>query len=60
MSRYPFEPRPGVSVSLSISAGVARFPVDGGTFDELLATADERMYHDKASRRGRGTAGRRE
>jgi diguanylate cyclase (GGDEF)-like protein/putative nucleotidyltransferase with HDIG domain len=50
---YPFEPRPGVRVSLSISAGVARFPVDGGTFDELLAAADERMYHDKAVRRSR-------
>ena len=53
---YPFEPRPGVRVSLSISAGVARFPVDGNTFDELLAAADERMYHDKAGRRSRGSA----
>ena len=52
---YPFEPRPGVRVSLSISAGVARFPVDGATFDELLASADERMYHDKAGRRSRGS-----
>ena len=26
---HPFEPRPGVRVSLSISAGAARFPVDG-------------------------------
>lgn len=57
VGKYPFEPRPGVCVSLSISAGVARYPVDGHTFDELLATADERMYQDKAARRGRG-AGR--
>ena len=52
---FPFEARPGVCVSLSISAGVARFPVDGGTFDELLAAADERMYRDKASRRSRSS-----
>jgi diguanylate cyclase (GGDEF)-like protein len=48
---HPFEPRPGVRVSLSISAGPARFPVDGKTFDELLAAADARMYQDKAGRR---------
>lgn len=50
---YPFEPRPGVRMSLSISAGPARFPVDGTTLDELLAVADERMYRDKAARRVR-------
>jgi diguanylate cyclase (GGDEF)-like protein/putative nucleotidyltransferase with HDIG domain len=50
---YPFEPRPGVLVSLSISAGPARFPTDGRTFEELLAVADERMYRDKAGRRAR-------
>ena len=53
---HPFEPRPGVRVSLSISAGPARFPQDGKTFEELLATADARMYHDKASRRSRHSA----
>ena len=53
---YPFEPRPGVLVSLSISAGPARFPVDGRSFEELLAVADERMYRDKAARRARNTA----
>jgi len=52
---HPFEPRPGVRVSLSISAGAARFRVDGTTFDELMAAADERMYHDKAGRRSRGS-----
>jgi hypothetical protein len=40
----PFEPRPGVRVSLSISAGAARFPLDGTSFDELMAARDERMY----------------
>ena len=53
---YPFEPRPGVLVSLSISAGPARFPTDGRSFEELLAVADERMYRDKAGRRARSTA----
>ena len=41
------------ALSLSISAGPARFPDDGRTFDELLAVADERMYRDKAVRRSR-------
>jgi diguanylate cyclase (GGDEF)-like protein/putative nucleotidyltransferase with HDIG domain len=55
---HPFEPRPGVRVSLSISAGAARFPEDGSTFEELLAAGDERMYRDKAGRRSRNSAGR--
>jgi diguanylate cyclase (GGDEF)-like protein/putative nucleotidyltransferase with HDIG domain len=55
VSAHPFEPRPGVRVSLSISAGAARFPEDGSAFEELLAAADERMYHDKAGRRSRNS-----
>ena len=55
VAAYPFEPRPGVRVSLSISAGAARFPEDGLTFDELLSAGDERMYHDKAGRRSRSS-----
>ena len=53
VSAHPFEPRPGVRVQLSISAGCARFPDDGRTFDQLLVAGDERMYQDKASRRSR-------
>jgi diguanylate cyclase (GGDEF)-like protein/putative nucleotidyltransferase with HDIG domain len=53
VAAFPFEPRPGVMMSLSISAGAARFSRDGETFDELLASADERMYRDKATRRSR-------
>jgi GGDEF domain-containing protein len=53
VAAYPFEPRPGVRMSLSISAGPARFPADGAKFDDLLAVADERMYRDKAGRRSR-------
>jgi diguanylate cyclase (GGDEF)-like protein len=55
VSAYPFEPRPGVRVALSISAGPARFPEDGRTFEDLLAAADERMYRDKAGRRSRNS-----
>jgi len=55
VAAHPFEPRPGVRVSLSISAGAARFTVDGNTFEELLASADERMYRDKAGRRSRNS-----
>ncbi len=55
VAAHPFEPRPGVRLSLSISAGPARFPNDGTTFEELLATADERMYRDKAVRRSRNS-----
>jgi GGDEF domain-containing protein len=40
---------------LSISAGPARYPEDGRTFEELLAAADERMYRDKAGRRSRNS-----
>jgi diguanylate cyclase (GGDEF)-like protein len=43
-----FEPAPGTTLRLSISAGVAVFPHDGTTYDALLAAADSRMYDDKA------------
>ena len=55
VAAHPFEPRTGVRVSLSISAGPARFPEDGNSFEELLSAADERMYHDKATRRSRSS-----
>jgi diguanylate cyclase (GGDEF)-like protein/putative nucleotidyltransferase with HDIG domain len=59
VSAFPFEPRQGVRVPLSISAGCARFPKDGVTLDDLLIAADERMYQDKAGRRARtSTRGR--
>jgi diguanylate cyclase (GGDEF)-like protein len=55
VAAHPFEPRPGVRISLSISAGPARFPADGCSFEELLGVADERMYRDKAGRRSRSS-----
>jgi diguanylate cyclase (GGDEF)-like protein len=41
----------GVRVRCSISFGAAEFPADGGSYRELLATADSRMYADKEARR---------
>jgi diguanylate cyclase (GGDEF)-like protein/putative nucleotidyltransferase with HDIG domain len=44
--------RPGRVARLAVSAGVAVFPHDGSTYEALLAEADQRMYRDKAARRG--------
>lgn len=47
-----FEPIPGKVVDLAISVGAATFPTDGQTPEELLESADRRMYRDKARRKG--------
>ena len=55
-----FEGRPGKRLPLGISVGTAVFPHDGESYEALLATADNRMYQDKANRKrrsGRGTRG---
>jgi diguanylate cyclase (GGDEF)-like protein len=39
---------------LSISAGVARYPGDGGTAAGLIATADARLYEVKRATKARG------
>jgi len=49
-----FEARPGKRVRLGISVGAAVFPQDGESYEKLLATADHRMYSDKAGRKQRG------
>jgi diguanylate cyclase (GGDEF)-like protein/putative nucleotidyltransferase with HDIG domain len=49
-----FEARPGKLVQLGISVGAAVFPQDGESYESLLATADNRMYQDKSSRKRRG------
>ena len=46
-----FEATPGHVVSLGGSFGMASFPSDGDTYESLLATADRRMYEDKARRK---------
>ena len=48
-----FEARPGKRVPLGISIGAAVFPQDGESYESLLATADTRMYQDKAGRKRR-------
>jgi len=49
---------PGFRAPLSMSAGVAVYPDDGETQEQLLAVADSRMYDDKfrSARRCRLTA----
>ena len=49
-----FEARPGKKLQLGISVGTAVFPQDGESYESLLATADNRMYQDKAGRKRRG------
>jgi diguanylate cyclase (GGDEF)-like protein/putative nucleotidyltransferase with HDIG domain len=49
-----FEARPGRRVPLAISVGAAVYSTDGQTYETLLASADSRMYQDKARRRRRG------
>jgi diguanylate cyclase (GGDEF)-like protein/putative nucleotidyltransferase with HDIG domain len=46
-----FEARPGRLIPLALSVGAAIYPYDGDTYEALLATADSRMYRDKASRK---------
>jgi diguanylate cyclase (GGDEF)-like protein len=46
-----FEARPGKRLPLGISVGTAVFPHDGESYETLLATADSRMYQDKANRK---------
>ncbi len=51
IGQIAFEVRPGRVVALSASFGSASFPIDGETYEALLAAADERMYDDKAARK---------
>ena len=46
-----FEVRPGRYVQIGSSFGNAVFPRDGEAYETLLATADKRMYQDKAQRK---------
>jgi diguanylate cyclase (GGDEF)-like protein len=57
VSGIPFEPTPGVAVTLSISVGHAMYPSHGASFESLVRSADERMYADKSARKRRGLEG---
>ena len=48
-----FEARPGKRLSIGVSIGTAVFPHDGDSYEVLLATADSRMYQNKADRKRR-------
>ena len=52
MARSPAERlQPGKPLTLGMSVGAAVFPHDGEVYEALLATADSRMYQNKASRK---------
>ncbi|MEK8030411.1 EAL domain-containing protein [Ideonella sp. DXS29W] len=44
---------PPTKMQVSASIGIAQFPADGGSFDELLHHADQAMYRAKEAGRGR-------
>ena len=44
-------------IRVRASVGAAVFPSDGSSFESLLASADRRMYHDKARARPAARAG---
>ncbi len=48
-----FEARPGKRIRIGVSIGTAVFPHDGDSYEVLLATADSRMYQNKADRKRR-------
>ncbi len=50
-----FEARPGKPITLGMSVGAAVFPQDGEVYETLLATADNRMYQNKAARKRAAT-----
>jgi diguanylate cyclase (GGDEF)-like protein len=57
VSGIPFEPAPGVAVTLQISVGHAIYPSEGRSFEALSRRADERMYQDKSERNRRAVSG---
>jgi two-component system cell cycle response regulator len=45
--------RPGITLKVSVSAGVAAYPVDGGSGEELILKADKALYYAKQHGRNR-------
>jgi diguanylate cyclase (GGDEF)-like protein len=52
VNQIELEVRAGKRLRLAASAGASVFPHDGTTYEALLGDADQRMYRDKAARRG--------
>lgn len=55
--REPIQIRENVTISISISIGMATYPPDADTMTELIAAADFAMYRDKRGRKDGGTLG---
>jgi len=53
IARLPITIAEGVIVNITMSIGVATFPQDASTKEELVAAADRRMYHAKHLGRNR-------
>lgn len=51
IEEHTFLQEEGINVSLGASVGVAAYPTDARTKADLIRTADERMYADKATRK---------
>ncbi len=51
VTEHKFSVRAGKTVDVTISAGIACFPVDGETSEELLTTAARNMQRDKHARK---------
>ena len=45
--------RPGITLKVTISAGVAAFPVDGQTGEQVILKADKALYWAKQNGRNR-------
>jgi diguanylate cyclase (GGDEF)-like protein len=51
-----FDAGPARSVRLAVSSGMAVYPLDGGTYESLVAAADRQMYLEKGRRQTPATA----
>lgn len=47
VSSKPFKLPNGKETSVTISLGVSTYPQDGDTTEELIESADKRLYHAK-------------
>ena len=52
LAKQTFMVEEGLNLKVSASMGVASYPVDAETKDDLVRLADEAMYHVKATARG--------